>query len=679
MRHTIAILVSLLFISSLNAQDIQRPDSYNYIRAMEAKDNGNTEEALDYLNKELRDNPKNGYAFAWVASIRNYLEEYGRALTAANSAVKHIPKKDAVYKSFAHSVRASVYANLEEIDKAMDDYSKAIDYTPDDTDLYKDRAELYYDNEMYDLADKDYQQIISLNPGSAIGYMGLGRNANSQKKYDEAIVQYDYVIKLYSDYSSGYSFRAESYIGLEKYNEAIDDIIKALEIDYDRLAFYLIYEVIEPAFIPLTTKLKVQSLKYPNSDYWPYCLGLVYEEKEQYNKAIEYYKISLEKEIDPLVVYRISRCYEEMGDFSAALQQADYAIELDSTNYRYTLQKADLLYYSGKPQEAIAQLGKYIAQYPDFYYGYYRRGFLKDKTQDIDGAIEDYTISIALDPTNAYSYLGRGDMYHAKGNELMAIADYQKVIELDTVPENSSCAQYAFLQLGQKEEAIDFMDKVIAQDEENAGNYYDAACLYARMGEQKKALDALEIAFKKGFHRFYHIDIDNDMDNIRNLPRFKELMQKQREKYKSKVVGVEDEELYENRVVDIPFIKEGEMLKVNCTINNLPLHFIFDTGASDVTISSVEANFMFKNNYLTSKDIVGKQIYRVADGNLSEGTVINLRTVEFGGVELTNIRASIVNGQRVPLLLGQSVLNKLGKIEIDNEKNLLKITYRQKM
>ena len=270
-------------------------------------------------------------------------------------------------------------------------------------------------------------------------------------------------------------------------------------------------------------------------------------------------------------------------------------------------------------------------------------------------------------------------MYLAKGNELMAVADYQKVIELDTVPENSSCAQYAFLQLGQKEEAIDFMDKVIAQDVENAGNYYDAACLYSRMGEQEKALDALETAFEKGFHRFYHIDIDDDMDNIRNIPRFKELMQKQREKYKSKVEGVEDEELYENRVVNIPFTKEGEMLKVNCTINNLPLHFIFDTGASDVTISSVEANFMFKNNYLTSKDIVGKQIYRVANGNLSEGTVINLRNVEFGGVELTNIRASIVNGQRVPLLLGQSVLNKLGKIEIDNEKNLLKITYRQKM
>lgn len=679
MRHTIAILISLFFIGVLNAQDVQRPESYNYTRAMEAMDNNDTEEALNYLNKELSDNPKNGYAFVWVASIRNYQEEYGRALTAANFAVKFIPKKDKVYKAFAHSNRAKVYTNLKEIDKALEDYSKAIEYAPDDIELYQDRAELYYAEEMYDLAEKDYQQMLVLNPGNVMGYMGLGRNANKQKQYTEAIAQFDYAIKLYTDYSSGYSFRAESYIGLEKYNEAIDDIIKALEIDYDEKAYYLMYDIIKPAFVPLIAKLKVQSLKYPNSDYWPYCVALVYQEKEQYNKAIEYYRISLEKEIDPMVVYHISRCYEELGDFSSALQQIDYAIEIDSTNYRYTLQKADLLYYAGQPQEAIAELDKYITHYPDYFGGYYRRGFFKDNTRDVDGAIEDYSMAIALEPTYAYAYLGRADMYKLQGNEKMYVADYQKVIALDTIPENNSCAHFAFLELGKKEEAIDFMNKIIAQDAKNAGYYYDAACLYARMNEKQQALESLETAFEKGYHRFYHIDIDDDIDNIRNTPEFKALMQKYRDKYTLKVERQEDEARYEDRIVDIPFTKEGKMLKVNCTINNLPLHFIFDTGASDVTISNVEANFMFKNNYLTSQDIQGKQNYMTADGNISEGTVINLRNVEFGGVELTNIRASIVKSQRAPLLLGQSVLNKLGKIEIDNENNLLKITYRKKI
>ena len=120
------------------------------------------------------------------------------------------------------------------------------------------------------------------------------------------------------------------------------------------------------------------------------------------------------------------------------------------------------------------------------------------------------------------------------------------------------------------------------------------------------------------------------------------------------------------------------MCNVKCSINGLPLHFIFDTGASDVSMSSVEATFMFKNGYLQQQDVQGKQNFITADGNISEGTVINLRNVEFGGMKLTNIKASIVKNQRAPLLLGQSILKRLGKIEIDNEKRLLKITYKKK-
>lgn len=67
----------------------------------------------------------------------------------------------------------------------------------------------------------------------------------------------------------------------------------------------------------------------------------------------------------------------------------------------------------------------------------------------------------------------------------------------------------------------------------------------------------------------------------------------------------------------------------------------------------------------------------MANGEISAGTVINLRNVNFGGLDLENVRASVVHNQTAPLLLGQSVLNRLGNIEIDNEKGVLKITYKK--
>ena len=45
---------------------------------------------------------------------------------------------------------------------------------------------------------------------------------------------------------------------------------------------------------------------------------------------------------------------------------------------------------------------------------------------------------------------------------------------------------------------------------------------------------------------------------------------------------------------EVPFTKESGVCKVKCDINGLPLHFVFDTGVSDVTISMVEATFIIK-------------------------------------------------------------------------------------
>ena len=63
--------------------------------------------------------------------------------------------------------------------------------------------------------------------------------------------------------------------------------------------------------------------------------------------------------------------------------------------------------------------------------------------------------------------------------------------------------------------------------------------------------------------------------------------------------------------------------------------------------------------------------------NISNKSPINLNSINFGGLSLNNIRASVVQSQNAPLLLGQSVLQRLGKIEIDNSQRILKITTKQ--
>ena len=673
------ILLSFLIACSsvLYADNIKRPDSYNYTRGIEAIQNNNTEEALKYLNQEISEHPENGYAFAWVALVRVSTEEFGRALTAANIAIKKIPSKDKEYKSFAYSTRAQVFLNINDTVHALKDYAQAIALTPEDDRLYNARAQVYYEQGKYDLADNDYRKMISLKEGDVMGYMGLGRNANAQKRYEDAIKQFDYVNKLEPSYSSAYSFRAESYIGLKKYNEAIDDIITALGIDQDNKAFFELQTLADSAFAQTVTKLKVQKLKEPKEYSWSYDLGVVYERTDRYAKAIPFYKESLAIESNKEIANRISNCYNEIGDYDKALEYCDQAIALDSTKTNYLYFKANILDNAGRSEEAIKVMDSYIAQNPEEYVPYYRRGWFKDHSGKTDEAIEDYTMAITLQPNDAYPYLNRGVLLLQKGDKKKADEDFKQAVRLDSVPDAPECAFYAYYYLGDMNKAIEMLDKALKKDAK--ANYYDAACLYSIMNDKDKAISYLQKALENGFRRFAHIKRDRDLNNIRSTAEYKAIMDEYEKKHQQEIAEDNDETAYESKTEEVPFTKEGNVCKVKCIINNLPLHFIFDTGASDVSISSVEATFMLKNDYLAVSDIIGRQNYMTADGNITEGTVINLRDVKLGNIHLNDIKASVVKNQSAPLLLGQSVFSKLGKIEIDNDNKVLRITYRQKV
>lgn len=678
MKNLLIVIFSLFTLVS-NAQDkMNRPTSYNYQRGVEAIQKENTEEALEYLNKEIEENPKNGYAFSWIAMVRCHQEEYGRALTAVDLALKNIPKKDKEYVYFAYETRARIYCELQDTIKALADYSAAIKVYPEKDDAYEKRAQIYYEQEKYDLADADYRQLIKLDQGGVMGYMGIGRNRNAQKKWDEAIEQFNHVANMYNDYSSVYAFRAEAFIGKEKWPEATDDIIKALSISGDNKAFSLMQELKEPAFGMLKAKMKIEGTKNPNNSYWPYCIGVMHEHNEEYNKAIPFYEEAHKKDADDINLRRISQCYYEMGQYENALNYINQAIALDTTKVQYIPFKANVLYEMGNPKEAIAEWDKHQALYPDYGFGYYRRGWFKSLSGDDEGAIEDFTMSVTLDPEYSYSYVSRGDIYARQGKVELAKADFLKVVEIENSPEKYECLHYAYHGLGENEKAIAAIDTIIARDEDKKGSYYDAACLYSRMQNKEKAIEYLSKCLEMGYNRFNHIRIDHDMDFIRDTDEFKTLLEKYESKIKENTENNDSALLAGEEITsEVPFTKENGICNVKCKINDLPLYFVFDTGASTVSLSMVEATFMMKNGYLDKKDVVGSQYFQDANGNVSEGTIINIRQVDFGGLKLENVRASVVRNQKAPLLLGQTVLGRLGKIEIDNTNHLLKITHKK--
>lgn len=678
MKRTLTILfVALVCATGLFAKEPQRPTSYKYQRALDALfEEQDSQKALDLLNAELNDHPKDGYSHVWIAHIRLQQEEYGRALTCANAAIKLLPRNDKEYRAFVYSIRAQVYENLCDTAQAVADWAQAIKLDPTDYRWYQNRGDLYFEQGKYALADADYQKMVCMDDNEAViyGYMGLGRNLRDQSKHEEAIAMYNKVIQLYGDsYSSSYSFRAESELQLKRYEEAVNDIVKALEIDQDDKAFYMLVKLKETAAIDLMQqKLRLQTIFSPNLSIWHYYVGIFAEVNKDYRAAIQAYKkansISHDKQVDE----RIASCYEDLGDYRAALKYINYAIESDTTDADNYYVRANFYAELGQIEKSVEEMTRYIEQNPRSYYGYYRRGWWKHLAGLCNEAIEDFILANAIDPTYIHTYDGMARCYLSLRDTAKGLAEYEKMLVIDTIPDGNSCAQYAYHFLGQDDKAIDWMESKLKQDSSEV--YYDAACLYSLVGDTVKALYYLDQTLSNGFVRFHHIEIDSDLDNIRYLSTFRHIVDEHKQKVMSDMDAVSEEGNSVQRIVEVPFTIVNGVTKVDCSVNNLPLNFVFDTGASAVSLSQVEANFMFKNGYLSGKDVIGQTRYMTADGNVSEGTEVNLRQINFGGLELTNVRASVVKSQNAPLLLGQSVLQRLGKIEIDNERRVLKIT-----
>lgn len=121
-----------------------------------------------------------------------------------------------------------------------------------------------------------------------------------------------------------------------------------------------------------------------------------------------------------------------------------------------------------------------------------------------------------------------------------------------------------------------------------------------------------------------------------------------------------------NSQIIIKLDKINGVYKVPCKVNGIPMEFIFDTGASNVTISITEALFLSKQGLLKKEDVKESVNYQIANGEIKEGTEIILRKIEIEGLEIQNISATVVHEQNAPLLLGMTALSKLGKISIEN-------------
>lgn len=86
----------------------------------------------------------------------------------------------------AYNNRGLAYCDKEEYDKAITDYTKAIELNPKLANAYNNRGLVYFIRVEYDRAIGDYNEAIELDPKLAEAYRNRGNAYDARGEYDKA-------------------------------------------------------------------------------------------------------------------------------------------------------------------------------------------------------------------------------------------------------------------------------------------------------------------------------------------------------------------------------------------------------------------------------------------------------------------------------------------------------------
>ena len=116
--------------------------------------------------------------------------------------------------------------------------------------------------------------------------------------------------------------------------------------------------------------------------------------------------------------------------------------------------------------------------------------------------------------------------------------------------------------------------------------------------------------------------------------------------------------------------QDGNCYLVGANVNGIPMKMTLDTGASTMSISIIEYEFL-KKQKLISDSTVQVSECTIANGDTTKCFMVKIAQVSIGDTSVKNIDCLVMENPDAPLLLGMNVLNGLGGVSINYKRKLL--------
>ena len=249
--------------------------------------------------------------------------------------------------------------------------------------------------------DKEVGKITSSSP-EAFRYYSEARKYHLRLEYREAIQLYEKAVSIDPEFAMAYRGMAAAYNNMADYEKSREFIQKAFELS-DRISDRERYQI-QGQFYYQSEKTYDQAIEafnkliglYPDDLLGNSYLGNIYSGIEEWDKAIEKYKICVEDQKDILNCGNLADAYATRGLYDEARRVWE--------DYLQTEQDA--------PQVHVDLGSNYLCQ------GRYQL------------ALEEADKAFLLNPRHRNSFYLRGDAYHLKGDFSKAEEEYLKILEI---------------------------------------------------------------------------------------------------------------------------------------------------------------------------------------------------------------------------------------------------------
>ena len=508
----------------------------------EAFGNEDYEAVVQQATELLKSQPKNVGALYYRSFAFYALGKVPQSLDDAGNAIKFWNKKCGYTIGELYYYRAQIYDAINDSVAAVSDFNTAVKKDKKNIECYIKRGNFYYDHQNIAAAEADFRTAHGMDKSNPEPQVELARCMLMQDKDAEASAVLDRVLLYEPQNIDAKRLRAYVYYRADEYKPFIDSYISYLDLNHRGNLDMLMYAASqEYAYCLKMVSAKVNTASDDGDRFfWLGVRSRVYQVKEQYDDALE--DLDRMSEIVPdtvfngFIAYQRANCYEGLYNYGKTAEILSELIARERAE-GYGIDRS--LFTRGFCYANMGEYGKAIVDFNEVInnkgdwavLAYCQRGQCRyEMGAGAELAIEDFSKGLLLEEDNLSCLIMRGKLRLLELHDTIgAYQDFERILEIDTTLYGYTCRQYALMYMGRFDEAIEWMDKLLDADP-SRGNYYDAACLYARMNRPDEAVQYFKTSLEKGYRAFYHIEIDDDLDSLRERDDFKEVLEKYRQK-----------------------------------------------------------------------------------------------------------------------------------------------------